>query len=99
MANYLIKPYAKNIQGPSPGSPMLGLRVGPTLHFYFTIVPVSSISWHILFSVTKAMEDFLFLYLSTRALQSHHQIQLTTHQIPIVPRHLVELKAIGNIFL
>ncbi|GFN86254.1 hypothetical protein PoB_001276000 [Plakobranchus ocellatus] len=31
MANYLIMPYAKNNQNPTPGSPMLGLRVRPTL--------------------------------------------------------------------
>ncbi|GFO21536.1 hypothetical protein PoB_004804100 [Plakobranchus ocellatus] len=33
MANYLIMPYAKNNQNPTPGSPMLGLNVGPTLLF------------------------------------------------------------------
>ncbi|GFO28407.1 hypothetical protein PoB_005491200 [Plakobranchus ocellatus] len=29
--NYLIMPYAKNNRDPTPGSPMLGLSVGPTL--------------------------------------------------------------------
>ncbi|GFO30002.1 hypothetical protein PoB_005650700 [Plakobranchus ocellatus] len=33
MANYLIMPYANNNQDPTPGSPMFGLSVGPTLHF------------------------------------------------------------------
>ncbi|GFO03359.1 hypothetical protein PoB_002986400 [Plakobranchus ocellatus] len=31
MANYPIMAYAKNNQDPTPGSPMLGLSVGPTL--------------------------------------------------------------------
>ncbi|GFN75949.1 hypothetical protein PoB_000245500 [Plakobranchus ocellatus] len=31
MANYLIKPNAKNNQDPTPGSPMFELSVGPTL--------------------------------------------------------------------
>ncbi|GFO28814.1 hypothetical protein PoB_005531900 [Plakobranchus ocellatus] len=35
MANYLIMPHAKNNQDPTPGSPMLGLSVGPTLIFTF----------------------------------------------------------------
>ncbi|GFO49840.1 rho GTPase-activating protein 18, partial [Plakobranchus ocellatus] len=31
MANYLIMPYSKNNQNPTPGSPMLGSSVGPAL--------------------------------------------------------------------
>ncbi|GFO22168.1 hypothetical protein PoB_004867300 [Plakobranchus ocellatus] len=33
MANYLILPYARNIQDPTPGTPMFRLSVGPTLLF------------------------------------------------------------------
>ncbi|GFN82237.1 hypothetical protein PoB_000874300 [Plakobranchus ocellatus] len=31
MVNYLIIPYAKNNQDPTPGSPVLGPSMGPTL--------------------------------------------------------------------
>ncbi|GFO09493.1 hypothetical protein PoB_003599800 [Plakobranchus ocellatus] len=37
MANYLIMPYAKISQDPTPGSPMFGLSVGPTLLFISTV--------------------------------------------------------------
>ncbi|GFO49993.1 hypothetical protein PoB_007649800 [Plakobranchus ocellatus] len=37
MANYLIKPYAKNNQDPTPGSPMLGQSVEPTLLTLFNL--------------------------------------------------------------
>ncbi|GFN99990.1 hypothetical protein PoB_002649600 [Plakobranchus ocellatus] len=51
MANYLIMPYAKNNQDPTPGSQMLGLSVGPTLLFTLDLGSVC-------LSTTKGCQTF-----------------------------------------